>query len=157
MQSKVKTVREYIASLPKERREAVETVRKVILKNLPKGYEEGMQYGMIGYFVPLKTFPEGYLKNPKQPLPFIALASQKNYMAVYMMHIYSDPKLLKWFLDEYKKSGKKLDMGKSCIRFKKLENLPTFLIGKAVGKMPVKKWISIYKKSREDGPKRPSN
>ena len=124
MQSKAKTVEEYLAALPEDRREAVQAVRKVILKNLGKGYEEGMQYGMIGYYVPHSVYPDGYHCDPKQPLPFAGLASQKNHMAIYLMCIYGIEEQERWFREAWARTGKKLDMGKSCVRFKKLEDLP---------------------------------
>lgn len=144
MTSKAATVEEYLAELPDDRREAISAVRCEILKNLPKGYEEGMQYGMIGYYVPHSIYPDGYHCDPKQPLPFAGLASQKNHMAVYLGCVYGSKDEEKWFVEEYKKTGKKLDMGKSCIRFKKLENLPVELIGKAVKRAPVKKFVAEY-------------
>lgn len=138
------SVNEYLASLPEERKTAVEAVRQVILKNLPKGYEEGIQYGMIGYYVPHSLYPAGYHCDPREPLPFASLASQKNHMAVYAMCIYSDPALLEWFETAWAKTGKKLDMGKSCIRFKKLDDLPLEIIGAMIRKVPVKKHIAFY-------------
>ena len=144
MTSKAATVEEYLAELPEDRREAISAVRNVIMKNLPKGYEEGMQYGMIGYYVPHSIYPPGYHCDPKQPLPFAHIASQKNHMAVYLMCIYGDKDEEKGFVEEYKKTGKRLDMGKSCVRFRKLENLPLELIGKAVKRTPVKKFIAGY-------------
>lgn len=144
MQSKAKTVKEYLDGLPEDRRAAMEAVRKVILKNLDKGYEEGMQYGMIGYCVPHKLYPPGYHCDPKQPLPFACLASQKNHMAVYLMCIYGSTKDEEWFRKEWAKTGKKLDMGKSCIRFKKIEDLPLEVIGKAIARAPVKEYIVYY-------------
>lgn len=107
-----------------------------------------MSYGMIGYVVPLKTYPEGYLNDPTKPLPYAALASQKNYLAVYLTSIYSDKKAESWFVKEYKKTGKKLDMGKSCVRFKKLDDLPLDVIGQAIAKTPVTEFIKLYEKSR---------
>jgi hypothetical protein len=116
----------------------------VIRKNLGKGYAEGMQYGMIGYYVPHTIYPAGYHCDPKQPLPFAGLASQKNYMSLYLMSIYESPEHEPWFRQEWAKTGKKLDMGKSCIRFKKLEDLPLDLIGKAIARFPVDKYIAHY-------------
>ena len=124
MQSKATNVDEYVASLPEDRREAISALRKVILKNLPKGYEEGMQWGMPSYFVPLSAYPAGYHCQPDQPLPFVGLASQKNHMAFYGFCIYTDEALRIRFVEDWKKTGKKLDMGKSCVRFKKLEDVP---------------------------------
>lgn len=144
MPSKAATVDEYLASLPADRREAIEAVRKVILKNLDKNYEEGMQYGMIGYYVPHRVFPAGYHCDPKQPLPFASLASQKNHMAIYMMGLYGSPEEEAWFREAWAATGKKLDMGKSCVRFKKLEDLPLEVIGKAIKRVPAKKYIERY-------------
>ncbi len=144
MQSKAKTVDQYLAELPAERREALQAVRAVILKNLPKGYAEGMQYGAIGYFVPHSIYPPGYHCDPKQPLPFAGLASQKNHMAIYLMCVYSDPELEDWFREAWAKTGKKLDMGKSCVRFKKVDDLPLKVIGQAIKRVPAKKFIEYY-------------
>jgi hypothetical protein len=124
MQSKAATVKEYLAELPDDRRKALEAVRKVVRKNLDKAYVEGMQYGMVGYYVPHKVYPPGYHCDPKQPLPFAGMASQKNHMSLYLFCVYNNPELLAWFQKAVAKSGKKLNMGKSCIRFKKLEDLP---------------------------------
>ncbi|HKQ48547.1 MAG TPA: DUF1801 domain-containing protein [Phycisphaerae bacterium] len=144
MTSKAKTVAEYLAGLPADRRAAMEAVRKVILKNLDKDYEEGMSYGAIGYYVPHKVYPPGYHCDPKQPLPFAGLASQKNHMAVYLMCIYGSTDQESWFRKEWAKTGKKLDMGKSCIRFKKLDDLAVDVIGKAIARVPAKKYIADY-------------
>jgi len=147
MQSKASTPEEYLESLPEERRDAVSKLRSIILKNLPKGFQEIMGYGMLGYAVPHKIYPAGYHCNPKDPLPFMGLASQKNFIAVYNMGVYSDPKLLKWFTSEYPKhTTAKLDMGKSCMRFKKLDQIPYKLIGELAKKMTVKDWITLYEK-----------
>jgi len=154
MQSKAATVKEYLAELPADRRETIESVRAVILKNLPKGYAEGMQYGMIGYFVPHSIYPSGYHCDPKQPLPFASLASQKNHMAVYMFCIYSDGDVAERFKDEWLATGKKLDMGKSCVRFKKLEDVALDVIGRAVKRMPVKKFIEQYETATQRPVKR---
>src|SRR5262245_46375556 len=139
MISKAKTVAEYLASLPPDRRTAIEAVRKVILKNLDKDYEEGMQYGMIGYYVPHRIFPQGYHCDPKQPLNFAGLASQKNHMALYLMCYYNNET---WLREAWAKTGKKLDMGKACIRFKKLDDLPLEVIGEAIHRIPAKKYIA---------------
>lgn len=154
MQSKATTVEAYLKELPEDRRQALEAVRAVILKNLPNGYAEGMQYGMIGYFVPHDVYPPGYHCDPKQPLPFAGLASQKNYMSIYLMCIYGHPEHEAWFQDAWAKSGKKLDMGKSCIRFKKVDNVPLDVIGKAVKRVPVKKFIEHYEAVLGTGGKR---
>lgn len=152
MKSNVTTIDDYMAELPADRREAIEAIRAVILKNLPKGYVEGMQYGMIGYFVPHSIYPSGYHCDPKQPLPFASLASQKNHMAVYLFCLYSEQDAAERFKVDWKKTGKRVDMGKSCARFKKLEDAPLELIGKAVKRMPVKKFIEHY----EAATKRPA-
>lgn len=145
MQSKATTVQEYIAGLPADRKTAIEAVRKIILANLDSGFEEGMQYGMIGYFVPHSLLPEGYHCDPSQPLNFAALASQKNYMSLYLMSNYGNEGELEWFTAEWAKSGKKLDMGKSCIRFRKLEDLALDVIGKAIKRVKTKKYIEQYR------------
>jgi hypothetical protein len=142
--SKAATVKEYLASLPGDRRAALSEVRDVILKGLDKGFEEGMQYGMIGYYVPHSLYPAGYHCDPKQPLPYAGLASQKNHLALYMMCLYSDSKNQKWFLKEWAKSGKKLDMGKSCIRFKKVEDLALGAIGAAMARVSAQDYIRNY-------------
>ncbi len=154
MQSKAATVEAYLKELPADRRAAIEAVRAVILKNLPKGYAEGMQYGMIGYFVPHDVYPPGYHCDPKQPLPFAGLASQKNYMSLYVMCIYGVPEHESWFRDAWIKSGKKLDMGKGCIRFKILEDLPLDVVGQAIKRVPVKKFIEQYESARSAGGER---
>ena len=144
MQSKAKTVNQYLTALPADRREVLKAVRAVVLKNLPKGYVERMQYGAIGYFVPHSIYPPGYHCDPKQPLPFAGLASQKNHMAIYLMCIYSDPKHEAWFRAAWAKTGKKMDMGKSCVRFKKLDDVALDVIGQAIRRVPVKKFIAFY-------------
>ncbi len=148
MQSKATTVDEYISELPKDRQEAISKLHKEIKKNLPKGFKEGMGYGMMGYSVPHSIYPAGYHCDPKLPLPFMGLASQKNFIAVYHMGIYADPKLMKWFTDAYAKEVPgKLDMGKSCIRFKKPEQIPVKLIGELASKMTVDDWVNMYEKN----------
>jgi hypothetical protein len=144
MQSSAKTVKDYLASLSADRRGAIEAVRQTILDNLGPKYEEGMQYGMIGYYVPHSVYPAGYHCDSKQPLPFVCLASQKNYMSLYMGCVYGDHELARWFRAAWAKTGKKLDMGVSCIRFKKLDDLPLEVIGEAIARMPVKKLIEFY-------------
>jgi len=141
MQSKAKTVQEYVNSLPDDRKQAIQKVRKVILDNLPSGIEENMNWGMIAYEVPLSVYPDTY---NKQPLMFAALASQKNHMAVYLSGIYSDEKLRAQFIADYKEIGKRIDMGKSCVRFKKLEDLPLELVGKAISALTMDEFIKIY-------------
>lgn len=148
MQYKAASPQEYIEQLPDERKVPMMELGNVIKKNLPKGFVEEMSYGMIGYVVPHSKYPAGYHCDPKLPLPFISIASQKNFIALYHMGIYADPKLLKWFTDEFKKHSKnKLDMGKSCIRFKKAEHIPFELIGELVSKMTVNDWIAQYEKN----------
>lgn len=144
MQSDAKTVSEYLDGLPEDRREAVSKIREVILKNLPEGFSEQMG-GMIKYIVPLNRYPDGYHCNPKQPLPFISLASQKNFVALYHFAMYAHPPLSEWFTVEYPKHAKrKLDMGKSCVRFKKMDDIPYELIGQLAAKMSLKEWVGIY-------------
>ncbi len=154
MISKAQTVKQYLSSLPADRRAAIQAVRAVILKNLDADYAEGMQYGMIGYFVPHSVYPSGYHCDPRQPLPFAGLASQKNHMAVYLMCLYGDSKHAQWFREAWAKTGKKLDMGKACIRFKKLDDLALELIGEAVARVPAKKYIAYCEaamKNRQPG------
>jgi len=148
MQSKATTVEEYLKEIPADRQEAMTKLRNAIKKNLPKGFKEVMGYGMMGYAVPHSLYPAGYHCNPKDPLPFAGMASQKNSINFYHMGIYADPKLLKWFTDEYAKTGLgKLDMGKSCMRFKKPENIPFDLIGELCSKITVEKWIEVYEEN----------
>ncbi|MBI2418045.1 MAG: DUF1801 domain-containing protein [Ignavibacteriales bacterium] len=150
MQSKANTPDEYIASLPEDRKEAVSELRKVIRKNLPKGFHEEMGYGMLGYVVPHSLYPKGYHCNPKLPLPFLNIASQKNFIAVYHMGLYSSPKLMQWFTTEYPKhTDAKLDMGKGCIRFKKPGQIPFQLIGELASKITVQDWINLYDENRK--------
>ena len=145
MTSDAKTPEEYINALPADRKEAIAKLRNTILKNLPKGFSETMGYGMIGYVVPHSLYPAGYHCDPKLPLPFMSIASQKNFVAVYHMGIYANKALFDWFVNEYPNHSKrKLDMGKSCIRFKKIEEIPYDLIGTLAGKMTSQQWIDIY-------------
>ena len=145
MRSEENTVEEYLKSLPEDRRRAISTVRKVILKNLSKGFEETMNFGMIAYQIPLKDYPVTY---NGQPLMYAALASQKNYMAVYLMGIYTGLESRGKFEAAYKATGKKFDAGKACVRFKKLEDIPLDLIGKVIASISVKKYISLYEKAQ---------
>jgi hypothetical protein len=138
------TADEYLNALPDDRRAALGKVRQVILDHLPDGIQEGMQYGMIGYFVPHAIYPAGYHCDPKQPLPFAALASQKSHMAIYLMAIYQDPGAMEWMREQFVKHGKKPDIGKSCIRFKKPEDLPLEVIGEAVARCPAARYIAQY-------------
>jgi Domain of unknown function (DU1801) len=145
MQSKATTVDAYLAELPEDRRRAMIELRKLFKKNLPKGFKEVMSYGMIGYVVPHSLYPDGYHCTPALPLPFINIASQKNFIAVYHMGIYGNPTLLKWFTDAYAKTtSKKLDMGKSCMRYKKAEDIPFKLLGELAKKYTVQDWIAQY-------------
>jgi len=145
MEPTIKTPQQYVDQLPEERKQTIERLRKTILENLPEGFEESMSYGMIGYGVPHRLYPPGYHCDPKLPLPFMSLASQKNFIALYHMGIYASPTLHDWFVAEYPKHAKyKLDMGKSCIRFKKPEDIPYDLIGQLASKMTVNEWIAAY-------------
>ena len=142
------SVIEYVEGLPEDRQVVIKKLQALIKKNIPKGFEEQLSYGMIGYVVPHKIYPEGYHCDPKLPLPFLAIASQKNFIAIYHMGIYAKPDLLEWFVSEYPKHCKsKLDMGKSCIRFKKMEDIPYNLLEELMKKMTVADWISIYEKN----------
>jgi len=136
---------EYVAKLPNERQIPFQKMRETILRNIPEGFEETMSYGMIGYVVPHSTYPAGYHVDPKLPLPFINIASQKNFIALYHSGVYADPDVYDWFVGEYPKHSKtKLDMGKSCIRFKKIDQIPYELIGELVKKITPHRWIRIY-------------
>lgn len=139
---------EYISKLPDERKEVINKLRETINKNLPKGFTEEMSYGMIGYVVSHSLYPAGYHCDPKLPLPFISIASQKNFVAFYHMGLYGDEKLSKWFTDEYSKHSKyKLDMGKSCIRFKRMDDIPYDLLADLVQKMSADQWIKLYEEN----------
>ena len=145
MQIDYKSPQEYLDSLPNERKLVIEKLRKVIKSNLPEGFQEGISYGMLGYVVPHSIYPKGYHCKPNLPLPFINIASQKNFIALYHMGVYANPELLNWFVAEYSIRVKsKIDMGKSCIRFKKMEEIPYELIGELAAKMAVSEWISLY-------------
>ena len=143
--SKAATVEEYLDEMPLERRQAVEAVRKVILDNLPDGYEEAMQFGMISYVVPLEKYPKTY---NGQALSYAALASQKNYLSVYLMNVYGDPEIERWFTERYRATGKRLDKGKSCVRFRKLDDVPLDLIAEAVAMTSVESYVRLYEASR---------
>ncbi|MBK9285686.1 MAG: DUF1801 domain-containing protein [Sphingobacteriaceae bacterium] len=145
MKANGKTVHEILINVPADRAEAFNQLHEVILKNLPKGFEAGISYGGLGYVVPHTIYPAGYHCKPSEPLPFAGIASQKNSINFYHMGIYTDPKLLKWFVSEFPKHSKqKLDMGKSCIRFKKFDDIPFKLIGELMKKMSTKDWIAKY-------------
>lgn len=148
MQAKENTVEEILANLPEDRKEAFHKLHQTILDNLPKGFEAAISYGGLGYVVPHSIYPDGYHCKPIEPLPFAGLASQKNSINFYHMGIYANQNLLDWFVAEYPKHSKqKLDMGKSCIRFKKLDQIPFELIGELMQKITVEDWISTYEKN----------
>ena len=146
MKSKTKTVSAYLQQLPEDRRSIISQIRRIILDNLPEGYEEVMQYGMISYIIPFDKFPNTY---NNQPLAYMSLASQKNYISLYLNNVYSDSNLKEWFENEFEKSGKKLDMGKSCLRFRKLDQLPLDVIGKVVAHTSLDEFIKIYRHARK--------
>ncbi len=148
MRSDAATPEVYISNLPEDRKSAISSLRKTILKNLPKGFEEVMNYGMIGYVVPHSIYPEGYHCSPELPLPFIHIASQKNFLALYHSGIYADKALNDWFVSEYsKRVPTKLDMGKSCVRFKNVAHIPYDLLGELCSKMTVDQWIAVYERN----------
>ena len=148
MQSKATSPEQYISELPDDRKEVIKKLRQTILDNLPAGFEEQMSYGMLGFVVPHSIYPDGYHCTPELPLPFINLASQKNFVALYHSGIYASKELLDWFVAEYPKYVKtKLDMGKSCVRFKNMETIPYKLIGELCTKMTVNEWITLYEKN----------
>jgi hypothetical protein len=155
MQSKAATVEGYMLELTEDRKKAISKLRTAIKKNLPKGFKEQMNYGMIGYVVPHSKYPAGYHCKPEDPLPFLNVASQKNFIAVYHMGLYANPKLLKWFTEAHANaSSKKLDMGKSCMRYKKPEDVPYELIGELASKMTVDEWIELYETSFKNSRKK---
>ena len=147
VQSSANTVQEYLHKLPEDRKETVEAVRCCILKNLPEGFEEQMQYGMIGYVVPLSLYPQGYHCKKNEPLPFAGLASQKNHVSFYSMCCYSNAELQQWLHNEFAKANKKLNMGKSCIRFTTLNDIPLEVIVELIGKMSVQEYIQQYEEA----------
>lgn len=148
MISQAETPEEYIKELPDKRKSAMEKLRAVILNNIPSGFEETMNYGMIGYVVPHSVYPDGYHTDPTLPLPFMSIASQKNYISLYHKGIYADEQLLEWFTSEYPNhSDTRLDMGKSCIRFRNPNKIPFGLIGDLAGKMSAEEWITLYEES----------
>ena len=145
MKYEANTVEEYIAQLPEDRREIITELRDIINENIPDGFEETMSYGMIGWVIPHSIYPNGYHCTPELPLPFLSIASQKNFIGFYHMGIYANPELLKWFTEEYPKYSKyKLDMGKSCVRLKRMNDIPFDLIRETVQKMTVNEWIDLY-------------
>ncbi len=148
MQSKATTPEQYLNELPEDRQEPMRKLREVILKNLPPDFTEAISYGMLGYVVPHSVYPAGYHCDTKLPLPFINLASQKNFIAVYHMGMYANPELLEWFTTEYAKRVKgKLDMGKSCVRLKKMDQIPYDLFGELASKLTAQEWIEVYEKA----------
>jgi Domain of unknown function (DU1801) len=149
MATTMQSIEEYLRSLPAERQAAMSSVRRVILDNLPEGYAEQMQGGMIGYVVPHELYPAGYHCDPQQPLQYAALASEKSYMSLHLMTVYGDPVTAAWFRKAYEASGKRLDMGKACVRFKKVEDLPLEVIGQAIARTPAKAYIARVEKFRE--------
>ena len=148
MQYKANTPEEYIAQIPEERREVIQKLREIINENIPEGFKETISYGMLGWVVPHEIYPSGYHCTPELPLPFLSLASQKNFIGFYHMGIYANPELYKWFVEEYPKHSKyKLDMGKSCLRLKRMNDIPYDLIKETVQKMTVQDWIDLYEKN----------
>jgi uncharacterized protein YdhG (YjbR/CyaY superfamily) len=148
MDHDIKSVKEYLERLPEERRETIERLREIILSNLPEGFEETISYGMISYVVPHSIYPKGYHVNPEEPLPFISLASQKNHIAVYHSGIYMIPELEEWFRDEYaRRVDTKLDMGKSCIRFRNPKKIPYDLLEELMNKVSVEEYVDLYERS----------
>ena len=143
--SEAKTVEEYLDELTDDRRETVEAVRDVVNLNLPDGYEETVQFGMISYVVPLERYPKTY---NRQALQYAALASQKNYVSLYLMNVYGNEETERWFVDRYRASGKRLDMGKACVRFKSIDDLPLDLIGETIARTPVDDFIALYETAR---------
>ncbi len=152
MPGKPTTVAQYLAALPKDRRDALRAVRRVILDNLDAGYAEGLQSGAISYFVPHSVYPPGYHCDPSQPLPYVGLASQKNHMGIYLFCVYSSENEQRWFREAWLKTGKKLDMGKSCVRFKKIDDVALDVIGKTIKRTPARKFIAFYESAI--GPRR---
>lgn len=148
MKIEANTVQEYLDNIPEERKPALNKLRAIVLDNIPEGFEECLNYGMLGYVVPHSIYPDGYHCNTKLPLPFVNIANQKNFIALYHMGIYANPDLMAWFVEEYPKHCKyKLDMGKSCVRFKKIDHIPYDLIAELIKKMTTDDWISIYEKN----------
>ena len=155
MTIQAETVREYLDQLPDDIIKVMSTIRKTLKANLPKGFKETIQYNMPGFVVPHRIYPDGYHCDPKVPLPFINFASQKNFVALYHMGIYADPKVLKWFTTEFQKHCKgKLDMGKSCVRFKKMDDIPYELIGELAKKFTVEDWVTLYERKVKNSRKK---
>ena len=154
MAGNITTVQEYLDTLPEDRREAISQVRKEILRNLPEGYEEGIQWGDIGYFVPYSIYPDGYDSKPKERLQYIGLTNRKNNMMIRFVCMYTNPELRADFEKAYHASGKKLDMGDGCLRFKKVENLPMDVLAKLVAQLPVDKFVASYDRKRKEAKKK---
>ena len=155
MQFKAETILDYISQLPEDRKEPISKLRNIINQNIDRGFEEILSYNMPGWVVPHSLYPDGYHCDPKLPLPFLGIASQKHFIAVYHMGVYASPKLLEWFISEYPKHcSTKLDMGKSCIRFKNIENIPYNLIGELIAKMSANDWIMLYESTVKNAHKR---
>jgi len=152
--AKATTVKDYLDQLPEDRRAALQTIRKTIKKNIDKTFKEGIVYGMVGYYVPHSVYPDGYHCDPKTPLHFASIASQKNHIGLYFFCVYVDPVLQKWFVDAWKKSGKRLDMGKSCVRVKKLEDIPMDVVAELFKRATAKKFITAYEKIIPDKTKK---
>ena len=153
MQSKATSVQQYLEELPEDRRQVLQAIREVILKNVDRDIEEGMQYGMIGYYVPHHIYPQGYHCDPKQPLPYLSMASQKNHMALYMMLAYIDGTDDTWFRKKWAATGRKLDMGKCCIRFRRLEDVALDVVAEAIRRVPTQKHIEFYENVLRDSRK----
>jgi hypothetical protein len=151
MPSPVQNVEAYLAAQPEDRREILQALRKVILASLDGDYEEGIQYGMIGYYVPHRVHPAGYHCDPRQPLPFAALGAQKNHLSLYLMAVYGDEGLRDWFEQAWKASGRKLDMGKSCVRFRRLEDVPLDVVAEAIRRVPAKAYVARVQSALSGG------
>jgi hypothetical protein len=154
MPSKAATVEEYLDELPEDRRGALAQIRKIILENLPQGYVEGIQWGDIGYFVPFSIYPDGYDSKPKERLQYIGLANQQNNMMIRLFCMYTNPELREGFEEEYRATGKKLDMGGGCLRFKKVDHLPLDVVAKLVAQLPVEKFVASYDQKRKGAKKK---
>ena len=154
MASKPTTVEQYLDALPADRREAIEALRRVILGNLDTPFEEGIQYGMIGYYLPHSVYPKGYHVNPKEPLPFASIASQKHHIGLYLFCVYMDDEIQEWFREAWLETGKKLDMGKSCVRAKRIEDIPMEVVGKLFARIKADEFVEIYERRISKAKKR---
>lgn len=154
MKHEAKKVDKYLRALPEDRRTTLNSVRATILENLPQGYEECIQCGMIAYVVPLRLYPPGYHCHPEHPLQYAALGSQKNYMTLHLMTVYGDPATADWFRKAFEAAGKKLDMGKACVRFKKLDDLPLDVIGQAIARVPVNAYLARIEQALQRTPRK---